>query len=262
MTEPVLYEQQDAVATITLNRPQVLNAMDKSLQLALLEHLQTAAGDPTVRAVILTGSGRGFCAGADLAANQASSDGPRAPLGDGLRQFYHPILLTLRGMEKPVISAVNGAAAGAGMSLALSADIVLAANSASFLQAFARIGLIPDVGSTWLLDRYAGSMRARALAMLAEKIPAEQAREFGLVWQVVPDDELMPAAHALAQKMAAMSTRALALIKQALDAATTNDLAAQLEVEADLQSQAGLTDDFREGVTAFLQKRPPVFKGK
>ncbi len=261
MTDPVLYEQTGPVATVTLNRPEVLNAINKPLQIALLEKLQTAAADDSVRAVVLTGAGRGFCAGADLAASQAANSGSREPLGDGLREFYHPILLTLRAMEKTVISAVNGIAAGAGMSLALSADIVLAASSASFLQAFAKIGLVPDVGSTWLLDRYAGSMRARAMAMLAEKIPADDARDFGLVWKVYADEELMPATNALAVKMAGMPTRALALIKQALDAATVNDLAAQLEVEADMQTQAGMTHDFREGVSAFLEKRPPQFKG-
>lgn len=262
MSETVLYQELNGVATITLNRPHVLNAFNDALKIELLARVTQAAENPEVRAVILTGAGRGFCAGADLSVSVPADDGEPRKLGDGLRELYHPIILALRAMNKPVISAVNGPAAGAGMSFALSADIVLAGESASFLQAFAKIGLVPDVGSTWLLDRYAGSMRARALVMLAEKIPAEQAREFGLVWQVFPDEKLMPEANALAQKMAAMPTRAYGLIKQAMDAATTNGLAAQLEVEADLQTEAGFTEDFREGVAAFLEKRKPTFKGR
>jgi 2-(1,2-epoxy-1,2-dihydrophenyl)acetyl-CoA isomerase len=261
MTDPVLYDVQSGVATITLNRQEVLNALSPALLTPLRQRIDEAAADPAIRAVILTGAGRGFCAGADLAA-RAPDDGKPRRVDELLRERYHPIIMGLRQMPKPVISAVNGVAAGAGMSLALAADIVLASDQASFLQAFARIGLIPDAGSTWLLDRYAGSMRARAMAMLAEKISAEQAREFGLVWQVHPADQLMAEATRLATQMAAMPTLAYAGIKQALDSATTNDLAAQLEVEARLQQQASQTADHREGVAAFLAKRPAVFRGQ
>ncbi|MEZ5649042.1 MAG: enoyl-CoA hydratase-related protein [Burkholderiaceae bacterium] len=260
MNSPVLYETADAVATITLNRPDSLNALSSELMTDLRRHVETAEHDTAVRAVLITGAGRGFSSGADLA--EASSRPSDRNSGQTLRERYHPVILALRRMPKPVISAVNGVAAGAGMSLALSADIVLAARSASFLQAFARIGLVPDAGSTWLLDRYAGSMRARALAMLAERIPAEQARDFGLVWQVHDDDQLMPAARGLAARMAAMPTRALGLIKRTLDCAAMNPLAQQLEVEADHQVLAQQGDDFKEGVRAFIEKRPPKFTGK
>lgn len=259
MSDPVLYTQSGGVATITLNRPEVLNALNRSLNESLLAAVNAASSDESIRAVVITGAGRAFCAGADLAGS-ASKAG--AKLGDSLREHYHPIITGIREMPKPVIAAVNGPAAGAGMSIALSADIVLAGQSASFLQAFAKIGLIPDAGSTWLLDRYAGAMRGRALAMLAEKIPASDAKDYGLVWKIYADDELLTQATILATRMAQMPTRAFALIKQAMDSASSNDLATQLEVEADLQSEAGMTEDFREGVSAFLEKRHPAFKGR
>ena len=217
-----------------------------------------------MRAVVLTGAGRGFCAGADLADPQMrGSDGrPSADLGDYLRRHYHTLVEQMRRLPIPIITAVNGSAAGAGMSLALAGDIVIAAQSATFLQAFSRIGLIPDAGSTYFLPRLAGESRARALAILADKISADQAMQFGLVWQVVPDEELQQAAHALAARLAGMPTRAYGLIKEAMNQSLQNDLPGQLEVEARLQSMAGRTDDFREGVEAFLAKRAPVFRGR
>jgi 2-(1,2-epoxy-1,2-dihydrophenyl)acetyl-CoA isomerase len=168
----------------------------------------------------------------------------------------------MRAMPKPIISAVNGIAAGAGMSIALAGDIVLAARSAAFLQAFSKIGLVPDAGSTWFLPRYAGDIRARAMAILADKIPAEDAERFGMVWKVFDDEQLLPEARKMAAHLASMPTRAYGMIKHALNASQTSDLATQLELEAALQSQADQTEDFKEGVKAFLEKRPPQFKGR
>lgn len=262
MSDPVSYEQSAGVATITLNRPDVLNALNDALLSALGAAVSRAADDPTIRAVLMTGAGRGFCAGADLAAGAAAAaQGRRRTSGETLRTFYHPTILRIREMPKPVITAVNGVAAGAGMSLALCGDVVLAAESASFLQAFSRIGLIPDAGSTWLLPRLAGDSRARALALLAERISADDAHRFGLVWKVYPDATLMDEATRLAAHLATMPTRAFALIKQALNASAANTLETQLELEAELQTQAATSADFAEGVAAFLAKRAPRFSG-
>ena len=255
---PVLYQVDGAVATITLNRPDVLNALNTALMLALREAVEKAAADAAIRAVVVTGAGRGFSAGADL----ASSSGGTGNAGTTLRERYHPVILAMRAMPKPIISAVNGVAAGAGMSIAMAGDIILAGRSASFLQAFSKIGLVPDAGSTWFLPRYVGDVRARAMAILADRISAQDAQSFGLVWQVHEDAELLPKAQEMAQRLAAMPTRAYAMIKQALNASHQRDLATQLELEADLQVEAGKTEDFREGVAAFLQKRPPQFKGR
>ena len=260
MTAPlVLYESTQAIATITLNRPDVLNALDDALIRALRDAVERAAGDDAVRAVLLTGAGRGFSSGADLASVPPS---PSLDLGQLLRERYHPVILAMRSMPKPVVCAVNGPAAGAGMSIALAGDIVLAARSAYFVQAFSKIGLVPDAGSTWFLPRYAGDVRARAMALLAERIDAPTAERFGLVWQVLDDEQLMPQARQLAARLAAQPTRACALIKQALNDSFGRDLPAQLELEATLQTQAGRTEDFAEGVAAFLQRRAPVFKGR
>jgi 2-(1,2-epoxy-1,2-dihydrophenyl)acetyl-CoA isomerase len=255
---PVLYQVDGAVATITLNRPDVLNALNTALMLALREAVEKAAADAAIRAVVVTGAGRGFSAGADL----ASSSGGTGNAGTTLRERYHPVILAMRAMPKPIISAVNGVAAGAGMSIAMAGDIILAGRSASFLQAFSKIGLVPDAGSTWFLPRYVGDVRARAMAILADRISAQDAQSFGLVWQVHEDAELLPKAQEMAQRLAAMPTRAYAMIKQALNDSHQRDLATQLELEADLQVEAGKTEDFREGVAAFLQKRPPQFKGR
>ena len=256
----LLYVTEGGVATLTMNRPQVLNALNDDLLNGLRDGLARAKADAAVRAVLLTGAGKGFCAGADLAAGRQRS-GPY-DVSQGLRERYHPIVLAMRQFPKPIVAAVNGAAAGAGMSLALACDIVLAGESASFLQAFARIGLVPDCGSTWLLPRVVGDVRARALAMLADKISAADALQYGMVWKLYPDDRLMPEAQACAHKLAAMPTRALDLIKQALAASSGNGLGEQLEVEALMQGQAMATEDHREGVSAFLEKRPAQFKGK
>jgi 2-(1,2-epoxy-1,2-dihydrophenyl)acetyl-CoA isomerase len=256
---PVLYESAQAIATITLNRPDVLNALDDTLIRALRDAVERAAGDDTVRAVLLTGAGRAFSSGADLASVPPS---PSLDLGQLLRERYHPVILAMRSMPKPIVCAVNGPAAGAGMSIALAGDIVLAARSAYFVQAFSKIGLVPDAGSTWFLPRYAGDVRARAMALLAERIDAPTAERFGLVWQVLDDEQLLPQARQLAARLAAQPTRACALIKQALNDSFGRDLPAQLELEATLQTQAGRTEDFAEGVAAFLQRRAPAFKGR
>lgn len=261
MTAPVLYQASEGVATLTLNRPDVLNAMNAELMSALREGVERAAADSEVRAVLLTGAGRGFCAGADLAARQSGGN-CLSDSGALLRERYHPIILALRQMPKPVVTAINGVAAGAGMSLALAGDVVLAGRSASFLQAFSRIGLIPDAGSTYFLPRYAGEMRARALAILAEKIDAEEAHRIGLVWKLHADDVLQDEAGKLARHLATMPTMAYALIKEALNASFDNDLPAQLELEATLQSRASRSEDCREGVAAFIEKRAPKFKGR
>ena len=254
--ESLLFEQRGAVAIITLNRPQTLNALEATLLKALFETLTTCAQNSSVRAVVITGAGRGFCAGADLAAampkkrtsDNAAQDSqtPAKVIGEGLRRTYHPIIELIRSMPKPVITAVNGPAAGAGMSIAIAGDIVLAASSATFTQAFANIGLIPDAGSTYFLPRAVGSIRARALAMLGQPLSAQEALGMGLIWQVFDDANFMQEALALATKMAARPTKAYGLIKQALNQSESNSLSAQLELEAHLQSQAGQTEDFYE----------------
>jgi len=257
---PVLTAADAGVLTITLNRPDVLNALDEGLLQGLGAALSAARTDDSIRAVVLTGAGRGFCAGADLA-NTAMRSGD-ADVTRSLRERYHPIVLAMRQLPKPIVGAINGPAAGAGMSLALACDIVLAGESATFLQAFTRIGLVPDCGSTWFLPRIVGDVRARAMVMLAEKISAADALRYGLVWQVLPDDGLAAEAQQTAARLAAMPTRAYDLVKQAFVASAANGLADQLEAEALLQAQAFRTDDFREGVSAFLAKRAPRFSGR
>ncbi len=264
MTSPVLYAVHDAVATITLNRPQVLNALDDALMQALAQSIQEASA-PSVKAVLITGAGRAFSSGADLSTIQ-TREATQAPvpihLGQALIERYNPIILGIRQLRKPVISAVNGAAAGAGMSIALAADIVLASESATFLQAFAKLGLVPDAGSTFFLPRLIGEANARAMMLMAAPVKADQALRMGLVWQVYPEAQLMPAAQTLAATMARQATHGLALIKDALDATWQHDLPQQLTLEASLQTQAGQTRDFFEGVRAFIEKRPAQFKGE
>ncbi len=255
-------ETSAGVLAITLNRPEVLNSFNLEMSRELQDALAVASADPAIRAVTLTGSGRGFCAGQDLAAVDLGDPGEAVDLGQVVREQYNPIIRTIRRLEKPVICAVNGVAAGAGANLAFACDIVLASTSATFIQSFCRIGLIPDSGGTFLLPRLVGIGRASGLALLGEKLTAEQARDWGLVWEISPPAELLTRVRALAGAMAKQPTRGLALAKQALNASLMNDLDAQLELEAALQAEAGRTMDFAEGVAAFREKRPAVFTGR
>ncbi|MEM7043579.1 MAG: 2-(1,2-epoxy-1,2-dihydrophenyl)acetyl-CoA isomerase PaaG [Pseudomonadota bacterium] len=260
MSEPtVLLALGDGIATITLNRPDRLNAFNETMHGELAHALDRIELDRAIRAVLLTGAGRGFCSGQDLN-DRAGVE--RSDLGDTINRLYNPLVRRLKALERPVIAAVNGVAAGAGANLALACDIVLAAKSALFVQAFVRIGLIPDVGGTYSLPRLVGQARAMGLAMLGEEITAEQAADWGMIWRAVDDDQLMDEATAMARHLAAQPTVALGLIKRAIHASATNDLDQQLELERDLQRQAGLTEDFAEGVDAFLDRRPAVFKGR
>jgi 2-(1,2-epoxy-1,2-dihydrophenyl)acetyl-CoA isomerase len=262
-SQPVLLDKlQAGVLTLTLNRPQRLNALDAALIEALSASIKRAGTDPECRAVLVTGAGRGFCAGADLA-NRAFAPGQARPdLGEALEKGLNPIIRGIRNLPKPVVCAVNGPAAGAGANIALACDIVLAAKSAQFLQAFARIGLIPDAGGTFVLPRLIGDARARALMMLAEPIGAEQAEAAGMIYRAVDDEDLMGEARIIAERLAAGATHALGLVKRALAASPANSLDAQLDLERDLQREAGASDEYVEGVRAFLDKRPANFHGK
>ena len=259
-SQPVLLDRfKNGVLTLTLNRPERLNALNGALIEALAAGIKRAGTDPECRAVLITGAGRGFCAGADLA-NRAFAPGDARPdLGQALEKGLNPIIRGIRNLPKPVVCAVNGPAAGAGANIALACDIVLAAKSAQFLQAFARIGLIPDAGGTFVLPRLVGDARARALMMLAEPIAAEQAQAIGMIYRAVDDEDLMGESHTVAERLAAASTHALGLMKRALAASPTNSLDAQLDLERDLQREAGASDDYMEGVRAFLDKRPANF---
>jgi len=254
----ILVETRANYRLIALNRPERLNALTVEMAEALMAALDAAEADKGCRAILLTGVGRAFCAGQDLT---AIVDIAPAEIGD-LLDHYNPLIRKLRAMPMPVVCAVNGVAAGAGANLALACDIVLAGEGASFVQAFARIGLIPDCGGTWFLPRLVGMARARALCMLAEPLSAAKAAEWGMIWQVVADDQLMEEGHALAARLAGAATIGLVLTKRALDMAEANDLDRQLDLERDLQAEAGATPDHAEGVRAFLEKRPPVFTGR
>jgi 2-(1,2-epoxy-1,2-dihydrophenyl)acetyl-CoA isomerase len=256
----VLIEKRSGYRQISLNRPDRLNALNTEMHAALMAALAEAEGDPECRAIVLTGAGRAFCAGQDLADVAVTEAGP--PDLKAVLERYNALVRKLRGLEMPVVCAVNGVAAGAGANLALACDIVLAGKSASFIQAFSRIGLIPDCGGTWFLPRLVGAARARALAILAEPLPAERAQEWGLIWQAVDDDRLMDTAHALAARLAQQATIGIALTKRAFDAAETNTLDVQLDLERDFQDEAGHTQDYAEGVRAFIEKRAPSFTGR
>lgn len=261
--EPLVREESGAGwRRLVLNRPDKLNSFNTALHAALRAALDAAADDEGVRCVILTGAGRGFCAGQDLADRATAPGATPVDLSETIERTYNALVRRLRSMPVPVVAAVNGVAAGAGANIALACDIVIAARSASFVQAFCRIGLVPDSGGTWFLPRLVGTARAMGLALLGDKLTAEQAEEWGLIWRCVEDAELAPTVDALLAHFAQAPTRGLAATKRALRASTNATLAAQLALERDLQRELGYSDDYREGVAAFVGKRPPHFTGK
>lgn len=260
-TDFILTERREGYRVITLNRPDRLNSFNEAMHAELMSALLEAEADGSCRALVLTGAGRGFCAGQDLS-DRVFNPGQVPDLSSTLERLYNPLVRKLRALQMPVICAVNGVAAGAGANIALACDIVLAARSAKFIQAFAKLGLVPDSGGTWFLPRLIGPARARALTLLAEPVTAEQGEAWGMIWRAVDDASLMDEANRLAAHFATQPTAGLALIKQALDVSETNDLDQQLDLERDLQGRAGRTPDYMEGVTAFFEKRPPKFTGK
>lgn len=260
-SDTVMVALEAGVLRLTLNRPDKLNSFNEEMHLALRAGFERAHRDADVRAVLLTGAGRGFCAGQDLGDRDPRKGGV-PDLGLTLETFYNPTLRLIRSLAKPVVCAVNGVAAGAGANIAFACDIVLAAESAKFIQAFAKIGLVPDAGGSWSLARILGEPRAKALAMTAEPITATTAAAWGLIWKAVPDAELAGEAGALAARLAAGPTKGLGLTKMLIQAAATSSLDDQLDLERDSQREAGQTADYAEGVTAFLEKRKPEFTGR
>jgi len=257
----ILFDATEGVATITLNRPDVLNSFRRAMAAALVGALERVREDDALRAVVITGAGRGFCAGQDLA-EALPREGEMPDLGDIVRDSYNPVVKMIRKLEKPVIAAVNGVAAGAGANLAFACDIVFASSSATFIQSFAKIGVIPDSGGTFILPRIVGLQRAAALTMLAEKLSAQQARDWGLVYMVTEPESLLETAVGTARHLATQPTRGLGLTKRGFNHSLGIDLDDQLDYEETLQREAGLTADYAEGVRAFLEKRPPVFTGR
>lgn len=261
----VLYAEQGAVAVLTLNRPQALNSFTRQMHRELWAALDRAEANPAIRAMVITGAGRGFCAGADLGEFDFAP-GPdlvaRANPGPVIDQAFNPTVRRLQKLRMPTVAAVNGVAAGAGASLAMTCDIAIAAPSASFIQAFSKIGLVPDAGGTWFLVKRLGLARALGAAMLGDKLSAKDAKEWGMIWDVAGEDEdCVDKALQLAQRLAVMPTRALVETRRLLHEGAVNGLDAQLDLERDTQSALGRTHDYIEGVTAFLEKRPAAFKG-
>jgi 2-(1,2-epoxy-1,2-dihydrophenyl)acetyl-CoA isomerase len=258
---PILVEQRTGYRVITLNRPDKLNAFNDPMHAALREALANAEADSTCRALLVTGAGRGFCAGQDLSERLLQPGETPIPR-NSLEQHYNPLVRKLRALPFPVIAAVNGIAAGAGANIALACDIVLAARSASFVQSFARVGLIPDSGGTWILPRLVGAARARGLALLAEPLSAEKAEQWGLIWKCVDDAALAGEAQKMCEHFAVAPTQGLALTKRAINESAGNTFDAQLDLERDLQRIAHLTPDYAEGVRAFMEKRKANFTGR
>jgi 2-(1,2-epoxy-1,2-dihydrophenyl)acetyl-CoA isomerase len=255
----LIITKENGVATLKLNRPDVFNSFNQKMAFAFQKALDDCEKDNNVRCIVITGEGKAFCAGQDLA-EATDPNGPE--LKSIVKEHYNPIILRIRNIEKPIIAAVNGVAAGAGANIALACDIVFAKESASFIQAFSKIGLIPDSGGTFMLPRLIGWQKASALMMTGDKVTAKEAEAMNMIYKVLPDDTFENDINIFASKMAHMPTRGLGLTKKALNASFTNTLAEQLEVEGKLQTEAGSTSDFNEGTTAFLEKRKPEFKGR
>lgn len=260
--ETIEFEITDGVALLTLNRPDSLNSFNTQMHGEVKDALKAVKKSSEARCLLITGNGRGFCAGQDLSDRNVAPGAEMPNLGESIEKNYNPLLRTINGLEMPVICAVNGVAAGAGANIAFACDIVLAAKSASFIQAFCKIGLVPDSAGTFTLPRLVGQARAMGLAMLGDKIKAEQAEQWGMIWKAVEDDALKDEALAMARHLASQPTKGLALIKRAINASWNNSFDEQLDLERDLQTLAGRTDDYREGVAAFMEKRQPNFTGK
>jgi len=258
--DPVLISLDGGVLRITLNRPDKLNAFNLDMHRGLAAAMDRAEAEAAVRCLLVTGAGRAFCAGADLTGRDLKAQ-PSVDLGETLDRYYNPLIRRMRALPKPIVCAVNGVAAGAGANFALACDIVLAARSASFIQAFVKIGLVPDCGGTYFLPRLAGTQRAMALAMTGDRLSAEDAERAGLIWKVFDDASLMEKAWEFSRNLAAGPTRSLGLIKKAIYASAGNDLSTQLDLERDLQREIGRGQDYKDGIAAFLEKRKPDFKG-
>jgi 2-(1,2-epoxy-1,2-dihydrophenyl)acetyl-CoA isomerase len=259
---PIKLDIENGVALVTLNRPDSLNSFTADMHKELAAALDTVEADKSVRALVITGAGRGFCAGQDLNERKRTPDDPPPDLGETLTKFYNPLVRRLYNFPIPTIAAVNGVAAGAGANFALSCDLLFAARSAKFIQAFSKIGLSPDAGGTWFLPRLVGRAKALGLALTAEPLMAEEAEKIGLIWKVVDDDALMDSVMKTARMFADGPTAGFRKIKQNIAKAGTNSLDVQLDLERDSQRELGLTHDYMEGTTAFLEKRKPVFKGE
>ena len=260
--EHILFASGGGIARLTLNRPDRLNSFNDAMHAEVRDVLERVEADGSIRVLLLTGAGRGFCAGQDLGDRAVAPFDAPVDLGASIERNYKPLVLGLRALPLPVVCAVNGVAAGAGANLALACDLVIAAKSASFIQAFCKLGLVPDSGGTYFLPRLVGHARALGLSLLGDKLTAEQAAQWGLIWQCVEDAELPGVTEKLLAHFAQAPTRGLAAIKEALQASASNTLAAQLDVERDLQRDLGNGDDYREGVAAFAAKRPPRFRGR
>jgi 2-(1,2-epoxy-1,2-dihydrophenyl)acetyl-CoA isomerase len=260
--DTILFTQDGGIARLTLNRPDRLNSFTDAMHAEVRDALGKVGADPSARVLLLTGAGRGFCAGQDLGDRAVAPGGEPVDLGASIERNYKPLLLTLRSLPLPVVCAVNGVAAGAGANLALACDIVIAARSASFIESFCKLGLIPDTGGTYFLPRLVGTARAMGLAMLGDKLSAEQAAAWGLIWQCVDDAELPTVTERLLVHLATAPTRGLARTKEALYRSPANTLEAQLDLERDFLRELGYSDDYREGVAAFVAKRPPKFSGR
>lgn len=260
--EHILFTIEQGVATLTLNRPAQLNSFNAQMHKEVREALKQVRQNAEVRCLLITGSGRGFCAGQDLGDRNVAPGAAMPDLGESVEKNYNPLIRALRDLPMPVVCAVNGVAAGAGANIALASDIVLAAKSASFIQAFCKIGLIPDSGGTWTLPRAVGMARAKALTMLGDRVSAEQAEQWGMIWRCVEDADLQDEALKLARHLATQPTYGLALIKRGLHASASNSFDEQLDMERDLMRLAGRSEDYREGVAAFMEKRTPEFKGR